>query len=136
MPTVVGGIQRLETQQCTGGFAQRRRLRGCYACQAGLGKPAQASHVQAQGRLPAQRDRSMPQVHVTGDRQPCAGFGQACFIQPVTAQQRLRIVTEALDGLSKWLDEPYREVAQANAGTGHTPTATRSAGVRPGWEGL
>lgn len=124
LATVVGGIQRLEAQQRTRGLAEGRRLGGGDAGQPGLGQVAELAHVQTQGRLSAQGDGGVAQVHVARNRQARPGFGQAPIIQPITQQQWLRIVAELAERFGQGLDEAYRQLAQAHALTGHGVTAT------------
>ena len=55
------------------------------------------------------------EVHITRDRQTCAGFCQACGIQAKLLKQRLRVVPQGLQTVAQAMDKTDGEVAKANA---------------------
>ncbi|MNH03537.1 hypothetical protein D3C78_692930 [compost metagenome] len=102
---VVGGVQRLETQQGTRGLTDGGRLRRGDTGQASLAQAADGTHLQAQGRIAGQFDGGMAQVHVTRDGQASTGLTQACSVQAIALQQRCGLDTALLQGFTKALDK-------------------------------
>ena len=124
LPTVVGRIQCLETNERTGGFANGWRLRRRDARQARLTETAGLADAQAQGGVAGECDRRMAQAHVAGDGQPRAGNVEPVGLQSILGQQWQRIVTMAKHRLGQALREADRQVAEFDALGSHEPRAT------------
>ncbi|MCY1250638.1 hypothetical protein D9M72_642940 [compost metagenome] len=71
--------------------------------------------MQAQGWVFGELNRSVPQAHVTWDRQARAGLGQACRVQAVLFEQGGRVLALVAHGLRQAVDKAHRQVPQTHS---------------------